>query len=102
MHDIAIDPSNFPSHIRRAVGRTVVQVTYGHAGVNGEDYIDLAEKAQADFSISATPYMYLVDYIPLRMRRFLDNRLPIELSASEKCTYMVAIRDVRPASEDMA
>lgn len=62
--DLLQSPAAFISLIRQSVGRTIVRVTYGHEGEGGESYIDLAEVAQEKFSRAATPYTYIVDYVP--------------------------------------
>lgn len=70
-------PADFISILRRSVGRTIVRVAYGHGGDGGEDYIDLAEVAQDNFSRAATPYTYMVDYVPIRERHSVTR--PVSL-----------------------
>lgn len=64
---LAQDPTDFLKHIRLIVGRSIVEITYGHdLKVRNEDYIDYAEAVHEVFSITAKPYTFLVDLIPSR------------------------------------
>jgi hypothetical protein len=65
------DPLNFRHYIRRIVGYNVAHMTYGTTGEGitdgsgiARDYIDMAEVAQANFSIAATPNAYWIDIFP--------------------------------------
>lgn len=58
-------PENFRSHIRRTVGASIIRLAYGHEVVSDDDkYIKMAEDAQSNFSVAATPGAYWVDFIP--------------------------------------
>lgn len=64
--------------MRRMVGENVARMTYGFTSYNsgvvgrgcggggeGErDYIEMAERAQKNFSLAATPNTYWVDILP--------------------------------------
>lgn len=65
LRNLLNNPADFAAHIRRNVEQTIVRVSYGHDGADGKDYIALSEDAQHKFSLAATPYTYLVDYVPL-------------------------------------
>ena len=72
------------------VGETVARMTYGFTSYSVEsardggaegreesakgtmDYIEMAERAQAHFSIAAIPNTYWVDFIPLRSSFFVE------------------------------
>ncbi|KZT39769.1 cytochrome P450 [Sistotremastrum suecicum HHB10207 ss-3] len=58
-------PQNFRSHIRRTVGASIIRLAYGHEVVSDDDrYIKMAEDAQSNFSVAATPNAFWVDFIP--------------------------------------
>lgn len=70
------DPSDFFAHIRRAVTSTVVKIAYGHdIDSNQDPFVTLAEKAQANFSLAATPNAFVVDWFP--PVKFIPDWMPM-------------------------
>ena len=66
--DLIHSPLEFRNHVPKMVGETVSRLTYGFSGSSphgtSPNYIEMAEKAQAHFSVAATPNTYWVDFMP--------------------------------------
>jgi hypothetical protein len=59
-------PQDFVKHIRITVGKSMVNISYGHdLKVHGRDYIDFAENVHEIFGLHAKPYTFLVDFVPV-------------------------------------
>jgi hypothetical protein len=58
-------PEDFVQHIRNTVGKSIVDISYGHnVEVRGRDYIE--EYVHEAFMLSAKPFAFLVDFLPFR------------------------------------
>ncbi|TFK41062.1 cytochrome P450 [Crucibulum laeve] len=58
-------PENFRYHIRRSAAAVVLNLSYGHQiAQDGDDYVQLADKAIAGLAQAGIFGTYLVDYLP--------------------------------------
>ncbi|KAF5364320.1 hypothetical protein D9756_000610 [Leucocoprinus leucothites] len=63
---VLYDPDNLSMHIRRAVGATVLRITYGYEAQESKDpFVQLADQATEQFSLATAPGGFLVDLIPV-------------------------------------
>nr|VWO98258.1 Cytochrome P450 monooxygenase CYP52X1 [Ganoderma boninense] len=68
-------PQDFLNHIRTTVGRSIINISYGHdIEMKGQDYISYAEGVHDVFGLAAKPYAFLVDQLPFL--RYLPSWLP--------------------------
>ncbi|KXN86289.1 O-methylsterigmatocystin oxidoreductase [Leucoagaricus sp. SymC.cos] len=59
------NPDDLSAHIRRAVGATVLRITYGYEAQEFKDpFVQLADQATEQFSLATAPGGFLVDLIP--------------------------------------
>ena len=59
-------PKDFLKHIRIAVGKSIVNISYGQdVTIKNQNYIDYAEAVHEVFGAAAKPYAFLVDLVPV-------------------------------------
>ncbi|KIY70895.1 cytochrome P450 [Cylindrobasidium torrendii FP15055 ss-10] len=76
-------PQDFLHHIRRNIAAIVFDITHGHDLEDGEDtLLVLAERADADFSVTATPGAFMVDAFPVL--KYLPRWLNLDWMQKEK------------------
>ncbi|KAJ8583641.1 cytochrome P450 [Rhizopogon salebrosus TDB-379] len=66
VRDVLNVPGELADHVRKAVGTTILKISYGYEVQAGKDpLIELAEKAMKQFADTLTPGTYSVDVIPI-------------------------------------
>ncbi|KAI0035654.1 cytochrome P450 [Vararia minispora EC-137] len=66
VRDMMTTPADFYDHIRNGIGRQIVNISYGrNMTIRGRDFITYAEEVHDVFFLTARPYSYVVDFVPI-------------------------------------
>jgi len=75
LHLLLLSPSKFRTHIRHLVASVVFQVSHSYTVTDENDtLVELAEKANSDFSRAVAPGAFLVDVLPIL--RYIPDWFP--------------------------
>ncbi|KAG6908024.1 hypothetical protein DXG01_006443 [Tephrocybe rancida] len=72
---VLTEPKELATHIRRIAGSIILRISHGYeVEANNDPFVELADKAMEEFSLSTAPGAFLVDVLPLL--RYVPAWLP--------------------------
>ncbi|KAL4077432.1 cytochrome P450 [Scleroderma citrinum] len=87
------DPERTQAHVRKNLTSIILRITYGYKTLDGDDpLVDLAHLANSQLSLSTSPGVYYVDFVPLM--KYIPSWLPGAGFKRKAKIYAPVIRDL--------